>query len=403
MIRALEFENFKGLSKVRLELGHITLFIGPNGTGKSSSAQALLALKQSLGTTSLVLKGQCIDLGDFADVLHKGGNATTIGLGLTVECRSYPLLDINQGGLFTYNASFNPGVVRWDVAVKAGEGNVISARTDETGMLIQPTQFVKQFAGGKLTVQFAYTGWVGQPLRVGSLSADPGVSQRDRFLANVNELLNSVRTVLADTYYIPPVRGFEQSQYLLQDAAQVNIGPGQNMLLASTFAYAGKEVERTVSSQTEFITGSVVAPRLVPGRLVKVESYVVPDGIPLIDDGFGTNQLVQLLLTLAITPKGSTIAIDEPEIHLHPNAQARLCKILLDIANTQEKQLIVTTHSEQILYRFAQAVRDGKLTREQLSIYDFAEKNAPPQRVEQDESGDLSAWGNHFFFVPNDV
>jgi AAA15 family ATPase/GTPase len=47
MIRQLRLENFKGFSRLELELRPLTLLSGLNGTGKSSVIHSLLLLRQS--------------------------------------------------------------------------------------------------------------------------------------------------------------------------------------------------------------------------------------------------------------------------------------------------------------------------------------------------------------------
>ena len=47
MITNLTLENFKCFQHVSIEPKLVTVFIGPNGTGKSGVLQALLLLKQS--------------------------------------------------------------------------------------------------------------------------------------------------------------------------------------------------------------------------------------------------------------------------------------------------------------------------------------------------------------------
>jgi len=44
--------------------------------------------------------------------------------------------------------------------------------------------------------------------------------------------------------------------------------------------------------------------------------------------------------------------IEEPENHLHPAAQKALCSVIVELARTEQKQFVLTTHSEFILGQF---------------------------------------------------
>jgi len=47
--------------------------------------------------------------------------------------------------------------------------------------------------------------------------------------------------------------------------------------------------------------------------------------------------------------KDSVILIDEPELSLHPNWQNHILRVYKNIANQGNNQLIVATHSPQII------------------------------------------------------
>ena len=79
--------------------------------------------------------------------------------------------------------------------------------------------------------------------------------------------------------------------------------------------------------------------------------------------------------------KGATVLIEEPEIHLHPKAQADLAEVLADTAKAEDKQIIMTTHSEYVAGRLLTLVAEGKLTTDDLAIYAF----------DKDEKGECSA------------
>ena len=63
--------------------------------------------------------------------------------------------------------------------------------------------------------------------------------------------------------------------------------------------------------------------------------------------------------------------IEEPEIHLHPKAQAELAEVLTEEAKANGKQMIMATHSEHILSRLLTLVAENKLSRDELAVYSF--------------------------------
>ncbi len=111
MFQRLGLEDFKGIKKAEIGFGRITVLIGPNGTGKSSFAQALMVLRQSLGSSQLRVDGPLFNAGTFQDILNR--ESPTRQVGMLVSCnlmRDYPTLGIPKGVSFSYNAYFDPVV-----------------------------------------------------------------------------------------------------------------------------------------------------------------------------------------------------------------------------------------------------------------------------------------------------
>ena len=69
----------------------------------------------------------------------------------------------------------------------------------------------------------------------------------------------------------------------------------------------------------------------------------------------GIKDVMVLLAAAYFSPPGSLVLIEEPENHLHPAAQKALCAVIGDLAAAEQKQFILTTHSEFILGQFDSA------------------------------------------------
>ena len=91
----------------------------------------------------------------------------------------------------------------------------------------------------------------------------------------------------------------------------------------------------------------------------------------LIDVGYGVSQALPLLTELLRADAPPVFLIQQPEVHLHPMAQAALGSLFCSVA--RERQLIVETHSDYIVDRVSMDVRDKTtdLTPDDVSILFF--------------------------------
>ncbi len=75
--------------------------------------------------------------------------------------------------------------------------------------------------------------------------------------------------------------------------------------------------------------------------------------------GTGIQKAVTVITALVFSPKGSTIIIEEPELHLHPRSQEVLVDLFNLAVNEWEKQVIFTTHSWNMLLPFISDIGTG--------------------------------------------
>ena len=92
----------------------------------------------------------------------------------------------------------------------------------------------------------------------------------------------------------------------------------------------------------------------------------------LIDVGYGVSQVLPVITALLRGGAPAMSLLQQPEVHLHPKAQAELGSLFCRVAESS-RQLIVETHSDHLLNRVRMDVRDGKakLKPEDVSILYF--------------------------------
>ena len=136
------------------------------------------------------------------------------------------------------------------------------------------------------------------------------------------------------------------------------------------------------------------------GLGVKIRLYKSTEdncGRLLSDEGYGITQLISILLqieTAILSAKEekankksidglscfdkydkvnfhfeeNTIAIEEPEIHLHPNYQSKLAEMFAEAYNKYNIHFIIETHSEYLIRKFQTFVAHGQVGSDTISL-----------------------------------
>lgn len=92
------------------------------------------------------------------------------------------------------------------------------------------------------------------------------------------------------------------------------------------------------------------------------------DYITATQTGFGTSTLFPVILAPLLAQKGDRVIIENPEIHLHPQAQANLADLFVFAANAGV-QIIVETHCEHLIYSLCSRVHRHDLDAGKLMFY----------------------------------
>jgi AAA ATPase domain len=96
------------------------------------------------------------------------------------------------------------------------------------------------------------------------------------------------------------------------------------------------------------------------GDPFQLQVKIAGSGINLVDVGYGVSQVLPIIVDAIREPQDSTFLLQQPEVHLHPRAQAELGSFLATLAKQQQKRFIVETHSDYLVDRIRMDIRDGK-------------------------------------------
>ena len=112
----------------------------------------------------------------------------------------------------------------------------------------------------------------------------------------------------------------------------------------------------------------------------------------LIDVGYGVSQVLPVITEMLRSDAPPLFLLQQPEVHLHPMAQAALGSLFCQVAGP-ERQIVVETHSDHLMDRVRMDVRDGdsKLKPDDVSILYF-ERDALDVRIHSlriDEEGNV--------------
>ncbi len=371
MLTHIRLESFKCFELLELHPRRITVLIGPNGAGKSSVLQALMFLRQSLGHDVPQWQGPFVNLVGFSHALHSG--ATTGELAIALEGKRG--LDFKGLG-FVYRAVLleeglrdNIGEINWEgpqlyVAWRRGRNQ------DETRVDFD-------YRGG-LRFEFEVTGSsvIGKPHEnVKTWVSGPAEGQEEAMHVQ-RRLIDTIPEAIQSWRFGTPVRGFLQHGYELAPSApdEIHLAESYDSLASGIASSLGYEdnARDSVAALTERITGVPIEHGLAEGGLVTFSANSrIKRRVPIVNEGFGTNQLTWLLYQLVKTPEGGLAGIEEPETHLHPKAIAKLGDVFVEVATQEHKQLLLATHSDHLLLSLLNNVAERKLAADDLAIYYF--------------------------------
>ena len=134
------------------------------------------------------------------------------------------------------------------------------------------------------------------------------------------------------------------------------------------------------------------------GRLKNQGNSKSTDMVSIADVGFGLSQILPVIVALLVAEPEQLVYLEQPEIHLHPRAQANLAQLLVDAAN-RGVRVVVETHSELLIRRVQSLVAEDKITAEKVKLHWFKQDDNGFTNITTaslDETGAFGDWPEDF-------
>ena len=353
MIDTITIEGFKCFcDETVIPLSQITIMYGKNGRGKSSVAQSLLLISQTMRVNNslenLMLVGDFVDLGTFDDVKNNKSDADDFKISIrnTIDRVDMSFgCDPSKSQLAKLNGFLVNGVDKFEI------------KSDEEG---------KEETENKLAI----------------VTSDVTLLQN----------LKLIRYVAAGR--LGPVNSVLRKDNMLEDWIGVN---GENVInvLSNQGADFIDDVEKALS---KVLSGATIKVNNGNERIeLFLNSHDGKDIFKPVNVGFGYSYVLPVIVAALMAKKESLLIVENPEAHLHPAAQSRLMKFLIETAKNKNLQLIIESHSDHVVNGMRIAMKEKLLSPKDGHIVYFSdEEDDQIQVITSDVNGTLSDYPDDF-------
>ena len=426
MFTEISMKNFKSWRDTGpVRMAPLTAFFGANSSGKSGMLQMLLLLKQTAESNdrNLVLKTGSmqpgyVNLGTPHEITFGDTTEMTLGLVWKPIYRKLLQLKADEPTLIEI------GATEFQTCIYADKEEVYveSLRyITENDKKVSLTRLAKDQYALKVELH----GWDKplfdhirkdylKPVKCYGLprlhSIDPNT------MDNVAEAESELEGLLECHYYLGPLREYPRREYTWGGEAPSDVGQKGELTIPALLAAKDQEVYPFPPESEEFTLQTRIAQWLVdlnlavslrleqlaegsPLHLVKVKRHENSPEVLLSDMGIGVSQVLPVLTLCYYVPKGSTIILEHPELHLHPAVQAGLADVFIDVIKHRNVQLIVESHSEHLLRRLQLRVAEEKLMPDDTALYFCEMRDGESKLTELDVDlfGAIHNWPEDFF------
>lgn len=421
-LQNIKLSNFKCFEETQnLEFGKLTLLTGANSTGKSSLMYSMLGILQSKNfPLELAPNGYYVQMGNFLEMVFKHEAEKNIGVSFTlVDSDAHESLKVDSS--WQSNQVGNPLLKRCE-CVGAFYSFKLDTNKDGVQFLsldIMPSQSKKKLdmedlldytsskspSDGDL---IEYLKYISKATHLKNIVVD-GFSEKSKpevkypLFFVLQEVMSFIKRYNANVNYISSYRQPAQRIYTEEPVASGKIATSGEGFINELLKWKDEKHDKF----SEFVEGmksigllSGVEPsRLGSGQFkIGVKVHEGDEMANLWDVGFGISQTMPIIIADVELGKGSTLYVSQPEVHLHPRAQAKFGDYLVKQMN-EGKRYVIESHSEYLMNRLRLSIVRGMIAEDDVKVYYMSQKDGKTciDEIKFKKSGQIEGAPQDFF------
>ena len=368
------------------EIRPLTFLVGENSTGKTTALGCFQVLANYLKSGEVDFNAEPYSMGIFKDIVRNSrpkGNAFKLGFTFTGDREDveYTIECVQK------KDGFEPAIE--SITIKFTDGEIVFRTEDrvERGMHLASFGEVHKHYSNQYCVDVEPTFLDSVPLYYLLNHCYNMIKRQFEGEHPIAEYIKKKYETIGDlgnlhdisVFSTSPVRSRPERTYDLTREFNDPEGsdvPMQLMRIAST---KKNEWEALKQALVEFGKSSGLFQNIEiknlggSGDPFQLKVKVRGPHASIIDVGYGVSQILPILVHILSPPslaqwQNTYFLLQQPEVHLHPTAQAQLSSLLASSASQGDQSFIVETHSDYMIDRARIEIRKGTISPQDVSL-----------------------------------